>query len=112
MVEYFSSCCRDDDHLARRLRQPAEPVADRVVRPRQRRPRHRLDLLPGREVQVLVLAEGLQRGVQVLRAEQASTELDELGVDAPDLLEADGVHVLGRDVERGAPSIQSMIDFS
>ena len=52
------------------------------------------------EVEVLVLAQGLQGVVQVLGAEQASTELDELAVDPPNLLETDGVDLLGVDLER------------
>ena len=39
---------RHDDHLAGSLRKATEPLADRVVRARQRRPRHVLDLLAGR----------------------------------------------------------------
>ncbi len=91
---------RHDNDLARRLRQPAEPVTDGGVRPLQRCSRARLDLLAGREVQRRVLAQGAEGLGKAVRAEQAGTELDELAVDPPDLLETDGVHVLRDDVER------------
>ena len=92
---------RHDDDLAPRLRQPSEPVTDGGIRTLQRCSRGRLDLLSGREVQRRILSKRAQRIGQAAGAEQPVTELDEFGVDPPDLIQTDGVHVFGDDVERG-----------
>ncbi len=98
---------RHDDDLARRLRQPAEPLADRAVGAFERRSRGRLDLLARAEVQRRVLTQGPKGGGEPIGPEQAGAELDELAVDPGDLLQTDRVHVLGDDIQRGVRRVSS-----
>ncbi len=100
---------RHHDDLARGLRQPAEPFADGAVGAIERRPRGRLDLLARIEVQRRVLAQCAKGRGEPIGPEQTGAELDELAVDPGDLLQADRMHVLGNDVERGVGAGQQPV---
>ena len=88
------------DDLARGVREPAEPAADRVVRPPQRILCRCPDLVARREPQGRVVPQPGQRCRHAGRAEDLGAEPGELAVDALGLLEPDRVDRLRREVER------------
>ena len=88
------------DDLARGVREPAEPAADRLVRPPQRILGRCPDLVARRESQRRVVPQPGERGRHPGRAQHLGAEPGELAVDALGLLEPDGVDRLRREVQR------------
>ena len=101
MVECSSSCGAHAHHLARRLREAAEPAGDGLGRPLEGGDRLGEHLLAGPEVQGGIAPQGGQRVGQGAGADRPAGEVGELGVDAVDLGQAGAVELVRGRVQRG-----------
>ena len=97
------------DDLARGIRQPAEPVRDRLHRAGEAGRGLLVDLVAGREIEGRVAPQGRQRVREGRRAQRPCGQRAELRVDPRDLRESDAVELHGVEVERGVDADEAAV---